>query len=147
MSENTILDSLDVRKGEDAGFLLRAGAYIIDAILIGAINFVIGMIVGAILPESIAGIIGGVIGFIIGLGYFAYMESSEKQATFGKQALNIKVTDMEGGRISTGNAVVRYLSKILSALILMIGFLMVLFTERKQGLHDIIAKTLVVKTK
>lgn len=146
MSENTILDSLDVRKGEDAGFFLRLGAYLIDGILLGIINFVIGMVVGMILPESIAGYVGMGIGLLIGLAYFAYMESSEKQATFGKQVLNIKVTDMEGGRISTGNAVVRYLSKILSGIILGIGFLMVLFTERKQGLHDIIAKTLVVKT-
>ena len=147
MSENTILDSLDVRTGEDAGFFLRLGAYLIDAILLGIINFVIGMVVGMILPEAIAGVVCMGIGILIGLAYFAYMESSEKQATFGKQALGIMVTDMEGRRITTGNAVVRYLSKILSGLILMIGFLMVLFTERKQGLHDIIAKTLVIKSK
>jgi len=147
MSENTILDSLDVRQGEDAGFFLRLGAYLIDGILLGIINFVIGMVVGMILPEAIAGFVGMGIGILIGLAYFAYMESSEKQATFGKQALGIIVTDMEGRRITTGNAVVRYLSKILSGLILGIGFLMVLFTERKQGLHDIIAKTLVIKSK
>jgi len=143
MSE--ILDSIDKRTGEYADFFTRAGAYIIDGLLIGVINFVIGLVIGLVLPESLAGIIGGVIGLLIGVGYFAYMESSEKQATFGKQALGLIVTDMDGGRISMGTAIIRYLAKILSAIILLIGFFMVFFTEKKQGLHDIIAKTLVIK--
>lgn len=145
MSE--ILDSIDKRTGEYADFFTRAGAYIIDGLLIGVINFVIGLVIGLVLPESLAGIIGGVVGLLIGVGYFAYMESSEKQATFGKQALGLIVTDMDGGRISMGTAIIRYLAKILSAIILLIGFFMVFFTEKKQGLHDIIAKTLVIKAK
>lgn len=73
------------------------------------------------------------------------MESSAKQATLGKMALGIVVTDLEGARIGFGRATGRYFAKILSGLILGIGFLMAAFTERKQGLHDIIAGTLVVK--
>jgi uncharacterized RDD family membrane protein YckC len=53
---------------------------------------------------------------------------------------------MEGQRISVFRANVRYWSKLLSALILDIGFIMIAFTKRKQGLHDIIAGTLVLKT-
>jgi uncharacterized RDD family membrane protein YckC len=60
-------------------------------------------------------------------------------------ALGIIVTDLEGRRIGFGRATGRYFAKILSALILGIGFLMVAFTQRKQGLHDMIAGTLVVR--
>jgi uncharacterized RDD family membrane protein YckC len=49
-----------------------------------------------------------------------------------------------GSRISFGRANGRYWAKILSAVILMIGYLMAAFTERKQALHDILAETLVV---
>jgi uncharacterized RDD family membrane protein YckC len=73
------------------------------------------------------------------------MESSAKQATVGKMALGIIVTDLEGRRLGFGRATGRYFAKILSALILGIGFLMAAFTERKQGLHDMVASTLVVK--
>ena len=59
--------------------------------------------------------------------------------------MGIIVTDLEGRRIGFGKATGRHFAKILSALILGIGFLMVAFTQRKQGLHDILAGTLVVK--
>jgi len=59
-------------------------------------------------------------------------------------ALGIIVTDMEGRRISFGRATGRYFAKIISAIIIYIGFLMIAFTERKQGLHDMIADCLVV---
>jgi uncharacterized RDD family membrane protein YckC len=75
--------------------------------------------------------------------YFTLLESSRWQATIGKRALGIKVTDEQGNRIGFGRANGRYWSKILSALILGIGFLMVMFTQKKQGLHDIIAGTVV----
>jgi uncharacterized RDD family membrane protein YckC len=73
------------------------------------------------------------------------MESSARQATLGKMALGIVVTDLDGNRIGFGRATGRYFAKILSALILLIGFIMAAFTQKKQGLHDIIAGTLVVK--
>ena len=77
--------------------------------------------------------------------YFTLLESSAWQATLGKKALRLAVTDEEGNRIGFGKANARYWSKILSTLILGIGFLMVAFTRRKQGLHDMIARTLVVR--
>ena len=67
------------------------------------------------------------------------------QGTLGKKALGMIVTDLDGGRIGFGRATGRYFAKILSALILGIGFIMVAFTQRKQGLHDLIASTLVYK--
>jgi archaeal type IV pilus assembly protein PilA len=77
--------------------------------------------------------------------YYAYQESSDKQATIGKQLMGLMVTDYEGRTISFGTAVGRYLAKILSALIICIGFFMIGFTEKNQGLHDYIVKTYVVK--
>lgn len=76
--------------------------------------------------------------------YFAICESSAWQATVGKLALRIRVTDMQGERISFLRAFGRYPAKYLSALILGVGFLMVGWTQRKQGLHDLIANTLVL---
>jgi uncharacterized RDD family membrane protein YckC len=82
---------------------------------------------------------------VIGWIYFWFFESSSHQATPGKMALGIIVTDLNGSRISLGRAAARDLSKILSALTLGIGFLMIGFTDEKRGLHDYIAGTLVVK--
>jgi uncharacterized RDD family membrane protein YckC len=76
--------------------------------------------------------------------YFALCESSAWQATVGKLALGIRVTDLHGQRISFPRALGRYLAKVLSALLLCIGFLMVAWTQRKQGLHDLLANTLVL---
>jgi uncharacterized RDD family membrane protein YckC len=82
--------------------------------------------------------------FVVGWIYFAACESSAWQATPGKLALGIRVTDMDGGRISFPRALGRYLAKILSFMILFIGVLMVAWTQRKQGLHDLICSTLVL---
>ncbi len=73
------------------------------------------------------------------------MESSSQQATLGKIALGIMVTDLSGNRISFARASGRHFTKILSGIILYIGFIMAGFTEKKQALHDIIADCLVVK--
>jgi uncharacterized RDD family membrane protein YckC len=79
--------------------------------------------------------------------YEALMTSSEKQATLGKMVVGLVVVGLEGERISFANATGRHFAKYLSALILCIGFIMAAFTERKQGLHDIIADTFVVHGK
>ena len=73
------------------------------------------------------------------------MESSSWQATLGKKVLGLVVVDENGQRISLAKGIGRYFGKILSALIVLIGFIMVAFTEKKQGLHDMLAGTLVLK--
>lgn len=78
--------------------------------------------------------------------YFSLMESSSSQGTVGKIVCGLRVTDTQGRRISFGRATGRYFAKILSALILLIGYLMVGWTRQKRGLHDFIAGTLVVRT-
>lgn len=78
--------------------------------------------------------------------YFAGMESSDRQATFGKSIMSLQVADTDGRRLSFGHATGRFVAKLVSGLIpFMIGFLMAAFTARKQALHDLIAGTLVLK--
>ncbi len=122
-----------------AGFWKRLGAIIIDTILVGVVAGILGGILGGNQTNGI--------NFILGAAYFILMEGSDKQATLGKMALGIKVTDLQGRRVSYGRAAGRHFAKIISGIILGIGFLMAAFTAKKQALHDIIAETLVVNAK
>jgi uncharacterized RDD family membrane protein YckC len=125
-----------------AGFWRRVAAALLDGLIVGVATapFSVGMSGWNRYSTTASGI-----STVVSWLYSALMESSSKQATLGKMALGIRVTDLDGNRITFGKATGRYFAKILSALILGIGFLMVAFTERKQGLHDILAGTLVVK--
>jgi uncharacterized RDD family membrane protein YckC len=88
---------------------------------------------------------GVVFGFIFTWIYYAGFESSHLGATPGKWVLGIYVTDLEGKRISFGRASGRYFGKIISGLILGIGYMMAGFTEKFQALHDTMAECLVWK--
>lgn len=83
--------------------------------------------------------------FVIALLYFALMESSKYQGTLGKIVMGIKVVGYRNERIEFSKALLRNLSKVLSGFILAIGYIMIIFDDRKQGLHDKIADTFVVK--
>ena len=85
--------------------------------------------------------------FVIAWLYFAFFESSERGATVGKMAMGLRVVTSDGQRLSFMHATGRYFAKLLSALILFIGFIMIAFTDKKRGLHDMIAGTLVIKTR
>jgi uncharacterized RDD family membrane protein YckC len=136
---------------EYAGFWPRLGALLIDQILLSVAAFIVGFVIGFIVGASGGDLTNGLvwaINVIVIVGYYLYyaiMESSPAQATVGKQALGIQVTDLEGNRISFWRALGRNLAKIVSVLTLFIGYLMAGFTARKQALHDLIASTLVVK--
>jgi uncharacterized RDD family membrane protein YckC len=118
-----------------AGFWKRLVALLIDSCVI---SLATGLIAAATMG------FGWVAVFVLPWVYEAVMLSSEHQATFGKMALGIVVTDTVGRRLTFGRAAGRHFAKYLSALILFIGFLMAAFTEKKQALHDILAETLVV---
>ena len=136
-----------------AGFWLRFAAYIIDAIMMYAIIFVVALVFGlggaleVFENEDLSAltIVTLAVIYIALLMYFPILESSKLQATLGKKAVGIKVTDLDGNRIGFGRALGRFFGKILSGIILYIGFMMAGFTEKKQALHDMIAGTLVVK--
>jgi uncharacterized RDD family membrane protein YckC len=121
-----------------SGFWERVAATLIESVVL--------FIPSIILAIAISPIFGLIIGnVIVQWLYFSLMESSVHQATLGKIVLGIKVTDMHGKRIGFGRATGRHFATILSTLILCIGYLMVIWTEKKQALHDIIANTLVVQ--
>ncbi|PAV13857.1 serine/threonine protein kinase [Methanosarcina spelaei] len=75
--------------------------------------------------------------------YFVLQESSTLKSTVGKQAVNIIVTDLNGNRISVTQATKRFILKILTVIPFFAGFLLILFTSKKQTFHDIVAKTVV----
>jgi uncharacterized RDD family membrane protein YckC len=83
--------------------------------------------------------------FMLSWLYFASLESSAWQATIAKKVLGLVVTDLEGRRISFTRASYRYLGKLVFGTIFYFGFLFATFTPRKQALHDILAKCLVLK--
>ena len=88
-----------------------------------------------------AGLTIQLISFAIQVAYFTIMESSESQATIGKRAMNLIVADENGNRLNTQQALIRNVSRIISGIICLIGYFMAFFTEKKQALHDVIAKT------
>lgn len=156
-----------------ATFWMRVAAHLLDNIIISIPVVVIWMIVifgmvgtgagGAMVAQSQNGkvdpavmatwvmtivflYIGLVLGrFIIAWLYHAMLESGPHQSTYGKRMLGLKVTSITGQRISFGHASGRFFATIVTNMTMFIGYLMVLFTERKQTLHDMLAGTLVVR--
>lgn len=145
------------------GFWERFAAAIIDGIILGVIGYIVRLIFGSsetyVVNQTGEGFSttevlrasyfssAGIITFVIQWLYYAIQESSAAQATLGKKVLGLKVTSVQGERISFLNATGRYFAKILSAIILFIGYLMMLWDDKKQCLHDKLAGTLVVKSK
>ena len=147
---------------EFAGFWLRLAAHIID-------HFIVGFVIGAIVSFTmlIMGISASIfndldnpanqmifVSFSVMIGisalvitwfYYAMMESSNYQGTVGKLALNIKVTDLNGAKISFTRATGRFFGKFLSSLFMYIGYIMIAFTQKSQGLHDMLADCLVLR--
>lgn len=153
-----------IKKGREfAGFWRRYGANLLDAVILSVVCFLILVVCLVIvllgvsvttsggssdMSGSIIWIVVMCFGYavcaLVALLYFAAFESSRYQATLGKIAVGMIVIDLKGNRISFTKAIIRTLSKILSGLILDIGFFMIGFTEKRQGLHDMIAGTTVV---
>jgi uncharacterized RDD family membrane protein YckC len=141
------------------GFWVRFVAAVIDGFLLGVIVWPVGAIFGLMvgiagrrvsMPDVGVHLVSGITVWTLFIGagwiYEASMESSSKQATVGKMALGLKVTNEGGQRISFARASARYFGKIISRMTLFIGYIMAGFTARKQALHDMIAGTLVVRT-
>ena len=136
-----------------AGFWKRFAASLVDtfitAIIAGIAGFIEGITIASSNPyvdgggAGFVGIFGNIVGLLVGWIYFAAFESSIRQGTLGKIALGIVVTDLKGKRISFAKASGRHFGKIISALLIGIGFLMVAFTEKKQGLHDMMSGCLI----
>jgi len=138
-----------------AGFWYRFLAYLIDAMISVCVFFPLGALLGvAIVASGEDPMSGPMILVRLGLNgvslivtwvYFAICESSSWQGTVGKKLLGLRVTDLNGNRIGFAKATGRHFGKILSGIILGIGFVMIAFTDQKQGLHDMLAGTLVIQ--
>ena len=100
-----------------------------------------GQAAGLVAAMAGAGLMFQLISLVIQVGYFTVMESSASQATIGKKAMGLIVADESGNRLTTQQALIRNISRIVSGIICLIGYFMAFFTEKKQALHDIIAKT------
>jgi uncharacterized RDD family membrane protein YckC len=147
-----------------AGFWLRFVALIIDGLLLYFVSMILflpfaastgmgmrGMMTGrppdpqAIFPMIHALLRLALLRTVLHWLYYSLLESSAWQGTLGKKALGLEVTDLDGNRISFGRATGRFFAKIISTIILFIGYIMAGFTEKKQALHDILAGTLVIR--
>lgn len=150
-----------------AGFWLRLVAYIIDAAILG-LGFILlvglaAAVVGAGFVRGLGQDVSGAGNFLAPVAfamimtfvfaaiaaswiYYAWFESSQYQATPGKLALGLFVTDLAGRRVTFARASGRYFAKIITGLIpFFIGYIMAGFTEKKQALHDMIASCLVLR--
>lgn len=154
-----------------AGFWLRLAAYLVDSVILSIAGLIIAIpAIGAIVwfaigfehindPQDFLADdnllkVGVIIGIIILLSlfsmvitwlYYALMESSSYGGTIGKIAVGIKVTTPEGDRVTFGRATGRYFAKIITNFTLLIGYIMIGFTEKKQALHDMMANCIVIK--
>ncbi|PZS54035.1 RDD family protein [Stenotrophomonas maltophilia] len=140
-----------------AGFWKRVAAYMIDYFVLVIPGSIIGAILGAILGASMGAVGSGesaieivaqlasaLINLCIGMAYYTWFHASKGGATLGKMAVGIKVVRGNGECLTKARAFGRYWAMLLSSFTLGIGFLMAAFTQRKQGLHDMICDTLVV---
>lgn len=152
MSNEGLLDDLEYLDHkpdelEPAGFIKRVIATVIDFIMIYALIIIFSLALLSIIGNHAS---ADLFVFWISLlsllvsAYFPVMESSKYQGTFGKYWLNIKVVDEEGKRLKFAKAVGRFFLKIFSYSFFFIGFLIVLFTKKKQAAHDLIINTHVV---
>jgi uncharacterized RDD family membrane protein YckC len=136
-----------------AGFWRRFFAYLIDSILVGIVSGVIfGVINGIVRSASDTQTLSSgsaLIGLVIGLAYFGWLWGTRGQ-TLGYMVLGIRVTRSDGSPITVGRALIRYLALYLSGALclipLIISAFMIGLGQRKQGIHDLIADTVVVRT-
>jgi uncharacterized RDD family membrane protein YckC len=121
-------------QGQLAGFWVRLGAYIIDAILIG-------IVVGILNAIRLGGV-----GSLVQIVYFVAFWSTTGQ-TVGMLALRIKVVREDGRPLTLATGIMRYIGFVISAIVIFIGLLWVIWDPKKQGWHDKIAHTLVVRAR
>lgn len=132
------------------GFWKRLAAFLIDALILSAINIPVAMLMGdAVRPRagvsiSYAFSVSYLASTVLALVYYGYF-LSQKAATPGKMLMGLKVVTASGGRIGVGRAIARYFAYIVSGVLLCIGYLMIAFDSQKRALHDYICGTRVIE--
>jgi uncharacterized RDD family membrane protein YckC len=150
-----------------AGFWIRFVAFVIDAIIMGVVGMIltlplrllmVGSTVTAVQtqdPSAVLAMLPAMMGMLgismlvniaLGIAYEGYFVST-KGGTIGKLALGLQIIRLDGSRLSFGQAAGRYFAKILSGIILYIGFIMAGLDAEKRALHDRICNTLVIYSK
>lgn len=120
-----------------AGFWIRLGAALIDAIIIGVVQFVLALIIDRNTAQGL--------GFLISAAYFTYFHGSTGQ-TLGNKVVNIQVVDAGGGgTIDYGRAFLRWIVSFFSGLVLALGYLWMLWDPQNQTWHDKAARSLVIR--
>lgn len=135
----------DLSTAEKGTFGPRLVAYIIDSIILFVVNFVLGFAL-RLLPGSGGGatMLSWALSLLVPLAYFVYFWSTTG-ATPGKKAMNLRVVAVDGSPITGGKAFVRYIGYIISAIVFFLGFIWIAIDQDRQGWHDKIAGTYVVK--
>jgi uncharacterized RDD family membrane protein YckC len=158
-----------------AGFWIRFGAWAIDSIILGIpllffSNIIFALFISsmeipdellmdpasinALSDSEILSLLGSLMTAFLGtmavcifisLFYYSLLHSSKWQATIGKKLLGLKVEDLKGNKLSFWRSLGRYIVSSLLSGILLIGFILAAFTEKKQALHDLIVGSIVVK--
>ncbi|MDD5458235.1 MAG: RDD family protein [Phycisphaerae bacterium] len=154
MNEEQLVQSEDPQpEGETvefagyAGFWKRVAATVIDSFILAPAAM--ALLYAFDIPLKTANFLDiplkvQIAAFFVETIYNALLEFSPLQGSIGKIVLRIKVTDIYGDRIGLERAFIRNLSKIVSRIIFFVGYLMIAFTPRKQGLHDMIANCAVI---
>lgn len=122
---------------ELAGIGVRFVSLFIDAVLLGLVE--------GVLVRSGGGA-GGAVGFLLGLAYCWYCWTRRDGQTLGKTLMNLRVVKLDGSPIRDQDAIVRYLGYLVNSIPLMLGWIWALFDERRQGWHDKLVGTVVVRT-
>jgi len=150
-----------------AGFWIRAGAYVIDLIILGVAQGAVqmaflsrtmrpmGQVQPNVSPEDALAAIGSMLGMValstlISVAISSLYEGlfvARLAATPGKMAFGLRVVRLDGSPVGLGRAFGRYFAKMLSAIMLWIGFILVAFDSEKRGLHDMICDTRVVRAR
>lgn len=124
------------RQGPRADTGVRFVAYLIDTVIVGVV---------VILLWAILGGAGRGLGILVGLAYFTYFDGSPSGQTIGKRLMNIRVVDFQtGGELGYGKAFIRYIGRLVSGFVCLLGYLWAIWDEQHQGWHDKIAGTVVV---
>ncbi|XLQ20111.1 MAG: RDD family protein [Candidatus Moraniibacteriota bacterium] len=130
-----------------AGFWIRFLAFFIDSIIVGAVVGLVNIIAISLLSNNGSNIFLQIISFLLVLTYYIAM-TNQYQATLGKMAVGIKVCSINSlGKAELNSILIRETISRLTATFLTILYLVVAFKENKQGLHDMVAKTVVIYKK
>lgn len=132
-----------------AGFWIRFGARFIDGLILWVVQIIISIPFGlaaAYNPRAGFGVFA--LSILINLGYFTYLHGSAAGQTVGDRACGIRIADADsGGSIPYSRALIRALMSAVSGMAFLLGYLWMLWQPRKQTWHDLVANTLVVRTR